>query len=107
MSLRSETTLPALCTFLLDSHFIIAMKTCFVLMILSGLGVAGVLGRANLTERCKRVYDELPPTAFVTDIQANYRLTYPSSSVYTIKQSIRQSADTMDGRAFIEVIQGI
>ena len=40
-------------------------------------------------------------------MQANYKISYTEDAPYYIVQSIRQSADSaMDGRAFIEIIDG-
>ena len=48
-----------------------------------------------------------PTSGFVTDMQANYKISYTEDAPYYIVQSIRQSADSaMDGRAFIEIIDG-
>ena len=49
----------------------------------------------------------IPTSGFVTDMQANYKISYTEDAPYYIVQSIRQSADSaMDGRAFIEIIDG-
>ena len=58
--------------------------------------------------KCKAADNAWSPTSgFVTDMQANYKISYTEDAPYYIVQSIRQSADSaMDGRAFIEIIDG-